>query len=72
MSEIKLRPCPFCGGAVWFNHNMDLEPDGIRCGSCRYVLRYSRIRVMPRERFEVAMRKMADHWNGRRERDDSD
>ena len=63
--EIKLRSCPFCGGAVRFNFNADLEPDGITCHKCKYTMWYFRISVAPGETFDIAMNKMADHWNGR-------
>lgn len=68
MSEIKLKPCPFCGGKVDFNYNMNLEPDGIRCMKCRYVLKYMRIRVeKSTEPYRIVMNKMATEWNRRAE-----
>lgn len=62
----ELKPCPFCGGKVWFNVNIDLEPDGIRCARCKYILRYPSIRVeKSTEPFSVVMDKMANEWNRR-------
>lgn len=72
MSDIKLKPCPFCGGKVGFNINMDFEPDGVRCARCKYILRYPNIRVKKStEPFSVVMDKMANEWN-RRAKDEND
>ena len=65
MSNIKLKPCPFCGNPVWFNYNMDLEPDGVKCQACGYLLRYFGIRVKAGEKYEIAMKKIAEAWNRR-------
>lgn len=62
----ELKPCPFCGGKVEFNFNIELEPDGVRCARCKYILRYPSIRVKKStEPFSVVMDKMADKWNTR-------
>ena len=63
MSELK--PCPFCGGAVRFIHNIEMEPDGIICDRCKIVTRFMRIKVNNGERFGVVMSKMAEAWNKR-------
>lgn len=61
-----LKPCPFCGGKVDFNFNMEFEPDGIRCIRCKYILRYMKIRITKStEPFSVVMDKMANEWNTR-------
>ncbi len=62
---IDLEPCPFCGSPAWFNYNMDLEPDGIRCDNCRYVIRFTRIRQRSGEKFEMTMQRLAEAWNRR-------
>lgn len=63
---IILEPCPFCGGKVDFSFNIELEPDGIRCGRCKFILRYPRIRITKNtEPFSVVMDKMANEWNKR-------
>ena len=61
----ELKPCPHCGGNVWFNHNADLEPDGIVCMQCKTIVRFMRVSVKKHESFETAMNKMADIWNTR-------
>lgn len=65
----KLKPCPFCGSEVWFNHNMELEPDGIHCQQCGFVIRWLGVRAKPGEKFEVVMKKIAEKWNRRGESD---
>ena len=65
MDGIKLKPCPFCGAPVWFNHNMDLEPDGIHCQNCGFIIRWFGVKAKPGEKFEVAMKKLAERWNRR-------
>lgn len=61
----KLKPCPFCGHAVRFNYNGDLEPDGIWCGTCKMLVKYTRIRVKAGEKFSVCMGKLTLAWNQR-------
>lgn len=60
-----LKPCPFCAGKVKYNYNMDLEPDGITCMRCRYILRFIRDKAKPHEQFGEIMAKMAEVWNRR-------
>lgn len=61
----KLKPCPFCGKEVRFNHNAELVPDGIYCPNCHMLVRFTRIRVSNSERIGVTMDKIADQWNRR-------
>ena len=60
-----LEPCPLCGGEVRFNFNLALEPDGITCMECRYVLRFTRISHRGKDTFEVTMQRLAEAWNRR-------
>ncbi len=69
MDSIELKPCPFCGGKADFNYNAELDPDGIRCMKCRVVLRFMRIRHMPKATFGETMVKMAEVWNRRAGKD---
>lgn len=65
MKVNKLDPCPLCGGMVWFNYNLNLEPVGIICRNCNYILRFYRITPIPGEKFEVIMQRLAEAWNRR-------
>lgn len=44
MAEIKLKPCPFCGGEACFKTPMHILNEGIMliectaCGACPYVV----------------------------------
>lgn len=61
----ELKPCPFCGGKVKFNHNIELVPDGIYCPACRMLVRYYGIRAKKNEVFGVIMDEIAEAWNRR-------
>lgn len=66
MSDIKLKPCPFCGESKAYNvYNIEMEPDGIACPTCHIVIRFPRIKVRGGEKFEIAINKMAEVWNRR-------
>ena len=67
MNEIKLKPCPFCGGKVNFNHNAELIPDGVVCQRCKMIVRYMRIKTRAKEQFSVPMEQIAEAWNRRAE-----
>lgn len=69
MDEFNLKPCPFCGTSVKWLHNIDGEPDGLRCPGCHCYFSFPRIKVNGNhEPFGVAMGKMAEIWNRRQER----
>ena len=64
----ELKPCPFCGGKVDFNYNMELIPDGIRCLKCWYVIRYMKMpKTTQTTKFSEIMKPMAERWNRRTE-----
>jgi transcriptional regulator with XRE-family HTH domain len=63
--HLRLEPCPFCGEPVQYVYNADMEPDGIACMNCHVIVRFPRARVRGGEKFEVAVRKMAEIWNRR-------
>ena len=73
MSNIKLKPCPFCGESIaYIVYNIEMEPDGITCPACHIVVRFPRIKVKGGEKFEVAIGKMTDAWNRRAGEQDDD
>lgn len=41
-----LKPCPFCGNEVRFNHSLELEPNGVVCHVCGYVYRPFRLKPL--------------------------
>ena len=63
--HLKLGPCPFCGEPVRYVYDADLEPDGITCVNCHIIVRFPRAGVRRGEKFEAAMRRMAEIWNRR-------
>ena len=63
-----LKPCPFCGGDVRYNINIDMEPDGIYCLHCHVMLRFQKVKLRDRDKMGVAMEKMEEVWNRRAEK----
>lgn len=62
-----LKPCPFCGKEVKFNHSLELEPNGVVCHTCGYVYRPFRLKPLgKREQFEKRMNEIARMWNRRK------
>jgi hypothetical protein len=65
MSE-ELKKCPFCGNNVRYNINMDMEPDGIWCGYCKMLVRFTRVKAIQRgENFGDVQTRIAEQWNRR-------
>ena len=63
---IELKPCPFCGNNVRYNINMDMEPDGIWCGHCKMIVRFTRVKPAQKgETFGDVQNRIADCWNRR-------
>lgn len=68
----ELEKCPLCGNNVQYNINMDMEPDGIWCGHCKMLVRFTRVKAIQRgENFGDVQMRIAEQWN-RRANDDSD
>lgn len=65
--ELTLKPCPFCGGPVWFWFDDNGAVNGIHCGTCRSVTRYlaPEYKLQNREPYSAQMKRWADKWNGR-------
>ena len=72
--ELALKPCPFCGGQVWFWFYDDGAVNGIHCGTCRMVVRYlaPELKLKDREPYSAQMKRWADKWNGRMNYDSKD
>lgn len=62
---IELKRCPFCGGAVRYNYNLDGEPTSIWCEHCHCLTTFSRIRAKRGDNFGKVMEKMAEAYNKR-------
>lgn len=62
----ELKACPFCGGAVKYNYDIELVPIGVACHRCKMVARFMRVkRPGPREPMGEAMETIAKQWNRR-------
>ena len=60
MAEIKLLPCPFCGGEAI------IDRDEIFCDSCHLQMRYeNRIYSMEAMNYEEAREQTFEAWNNR-------
>ena len=64
----KLKPCPFCGGKVGYNYNIELKPDGIHCLNCKMIVRFSGIKMNPKETYGELQARFAEKWNRRAEK----
>ena len=63
---MELKPCPFCGGKVNFAYDIQLLPNGIRCGRCHILVRFCNVEPPgPHELFERTMNEIAEAWNRR-------
>lgn len=71
MSE-ELKKCPLCGNNVQYNINIAMEPDGIWCGYCKMLVRFTRVKPIQKgETFGDVQKRIAERWN-RRITDDPD
>lgn len=62
----ELKPCPFCGNAVRYSHNIELEPDGVCCGKCRMIVRFTSVKPIQKgEKFGDVYNRIAERWNRR-------
>lgn len=62
----ELKKCPLCGNNVRYNINMDMEPDGIWCGYCKMLVRFTRVKAIQRgENFGDVKMRIAEQWNRR-------
>lgn len=62
----KLKPCPFCGEDVQYNINMEMEPDGIYCKTCKALIRFIRVKPIQKgENFGDVYKRIAERWNRR-------
>ena len=59
-----LRPCPFCGNNVQWNHNLDWEITGIYCVRCKAMVKFP-VKVKRTDTYGDTMNKWAEFWNRR-------
>ncbi len=70
MSEIKLKPCPFCGGEACYETPMHILTEGImvieckNCGACPYVVPFKAGKDETEKKNEIA-----EKWNRRTNND---
>ena len=62
---IELKPCPFCGGAVKFNHALTGEPSNVWCSHCHSLTTFSRIKTNRTRPFGEIADEIAQAWNRR-------
>ena len=63
-----LKPCPFCGGKVKINYDINLEPFGVYCHSCRMLAKFNGIKPIGNgEAFGRYMEDLTEAWNRRTE-----
>ena len=68
---IELKKCPFCGGAVRFNHAPTGEPTSVWCNQCHALTIFSRVKTDHTRPFGEIMDEIAVAWN-RRANNDTD
>ena len=64
MSNIKLKPCPFCGGKVRIKHDADGTPSGVHC-KCGAYVRFLFVPKVMGESFGAIQERIAERWNRR-------
>ena len=60
-----LKPCPFCGSSVMFNHAPTGEPTSVWCNRCHSLTTFSRVRTDHKRAFGEIMDEIAEAWNRR-------
>lgn len=68
---IELKRCPFCGGAVRFNHAPTGEPTSVWCINCHSLTTFTRVKADHTRPFGEIMDDIAERWN-RRANNDTD
>lgn len=61
----ELKPCPFCGGKVTYNHDISAEIVGIYCQKCKAHVKFIGIRPKMTDTFGKTMEQYAEKWNRR-------
>lgn len=62
----ELKTCPFCGNDVQYDINMEMEPDGVYCKTCKMLVRFIRIKpIQKSENFGDVQKRIAERWNRR-------
>ena len=69
---IELKKCPFCGGAVRFNHAPTGEPTSVWCNQCHALTIFSRVDTNHTRPFGEIMDEIVEAWNRRAEQTDND
>ena len=66
MDDVKLKPCPFCGGKADYQYDAEFELSGIRCPQCHSMTKFYRIpKQKPKETYGEVMARWAECWNRR-------
>lgn len=62
----ELWDCPFCGGEVQYQADLDLVPIGVVCKQCRAVVRFLGMRQLrPHDKMERRTEWIRERWNRR-------
>lgn len=62
---LELKPCPFCGSEVRFNHAVTGEPISVWCNRCHTLTIFSRVDTDWTRPFGEIMDEIAEAWNRR-------
>ena len=66
MSEVKLKPCPFCGySKALLAHNFEGETHAIFCPQCKAFTKWADLEMGKRETHGEFDSRWAERWNRR-------
>lgn len=67
MSEIKLRPCPFCGGEAKVEYDSIPNRQGEQMGIVLIRCKELNCTIRPKTQWHISKGEAIEHWNTRKE-----